>query len=169
MEVGWFALKETLQKMIETTKQSKGHDLIFDKLMVRVLEELVSRHSWEEKSIETLRLIQLNALEDRLVHDKHQWDASVQFMEQVLREKFNEAKDRVYQMVGPGFYEQWLYWKYRSPEQNIKCAIKSELEAMLFRQPETFFRVSSESIAMEYWSIRHRSLTDIEITFSYFI
>ncbi|OQR70200.1 dynamin 120 kDa protein-like [Tropilaelaps mercedesae] len=140
VEIGWYTLKEILQDFMEKDKQSKNHDKLFDKLRDKVLQELVERHTWEEKSIETLRLIQLNVLEDRLVHDKYQWDSSVKFMEKVLREKFEDIKNRLYEIIGPGFYEQWLYWRSRTPDQGIRVAIKNELEAMFMVNLEAFFK-----------------------------
>lgn len=141
LEVGWSTLKLALQDLMAKNKQTNKSDQLFDPLREKVLQELVERHQWDSKSIETLRLIQLNALEDRLVHDKYQWDASVQFMEAVLRDKFVEVSTRLYETIGPGFYEQWLYWKRRSPEQWVKVAIKNELESMFMTNPEAFFKV----------------------------
>lgn len=34
-----------------------------------------------------LRVIQLNTLEDRSVHDKYQWDSAVRFLEEFVKEK----------------------------------------------------------------------------------
>lgn len=34
-----------------------------------------------------LRMIQLNALEDRCVNDKQQWDLAVKFLENTLKER----------------------------------------------------------------------------------
>lgn len=36
---------------------------------------------------EVLRVIQLNTLEDRSVHDKGQWDGAVKFLEQCLKDR----------------------------------------------------------------------------------
>jgi hypothetical protein len=35
----------------------------------------------------------MNALEDRSVPDKQSWDASINFMENMLKEKLKESKD----------------------------------------------------------------------------
>ena len=34
-------------------------------------------------------------------------------------------------MVGPGWYDRWVYWKYQTPEQRIRAFIKSELDKIL--------------------------------------
>jgi len=38
------------------------------------------------------RVIQINTLEDRSVHDKQQWDAAVKFMETSVGEKLNQSE-----------------------------------------------------------------------------
>ena len=45
------------------------------------------RHVWEDKAAEMLRVIQLNTLEDRSVHDKYHWDSAIKFLEHSLQEK----------------------------------------------------------------------------------
>ena len=39
------------------------------------------------------RVIQINTLEDRSVHDKSQWDNAIRFMETSLQEKLQQSKD----------------------------------------------------------------------------
>jgi len=39
-----------------------------------------------------LRVIQLNTLEDRNVHDKYQWDAAVKFLEECVRERLTVSR-----------------------------------------------------------------------------
>jgi optic atrophy protein 1 len=45
------------------------------------------RHVWEDKAADMLRVIQLNTLEDRSVHDKYHWDSAIKFLEHSLKEK----------------------------------------------------------------------------------
>ena len=51
-----------------------------------------SRHMWEDKGAEMLRVIQLNTLEDRAVHDKQQWDSANQFLEKCLTERLGQSE-----------------------------------------------------------------------------
>ena len=55
-------------------------------------------HMWEDKGAEMLRVIQLNTLEDRSVHDKFQWDSAINFLQSSLQEKLeiSEANLRYY-------------------------------------------------------------------------
>jgi len=38
------------------------------------------------------RVIQVNTLEDRSVHDKQQWDTALKFMETSVSEKLNQSE-----------------------------------------------------------------------------
>ncbi|CAG7826565.1 unnamed protein product, partial [Allacma fusca] len=100
-------------------------------LKQNVIEEAFKRHSWEGKANEVLRVIQLNTLEDRSVNDKVQWDRAVKFMEEFLSDKLKNSENLLHELVGPGFYERWVYWKYVTPEQSVKSLIKSELEHLM--------------------------------------
>ena len=54
---------------------------------------------WEDKAAEMLRVIQLNTLEDRAVHDKYQWDSAIKFLENSLNEKFNVNVQNLRELV----------------------------------------------------------------------
>jgi len=60
---------------------------------------LTSRHVWEDKAAEMLRVIQLNTLEDRAVHDKNQWDSAIRFLEKSLREKLDVNEQNLKEQV----------------------------------------------------------------------
>jgi optic atrophy protein 1 len=57
------------------------------------------RHEWEDKAAEMLRVIQLNTLEDRAVHDKNQWDSAVKFLDKSLREKLDVNEENLKEQV----------------------------------------------------------------------
>jgi optic atrophy protein 1 len=46
-----------------------------------------------------LRVIQLNTLEDRAVHDKYQWDSAIKFLEKSLNEKFTVNEQNLRELV----------------------------------------------------------------------
>lgn len=131
VEVGWECLKDQFQMLMEKAKKSKDHDDIFDNLKSVCIEEAMHRHLWEDKGAEMLRVIQLNTLEDRAVHDKYQWDSAINFLEQSLQEKLKISQANLREQVGPGFYERWFQWSGSTPEQDKKSAIYYELERIL--------------------------------------
>jgi optic atrophy protein 1 len=92
VEVGWETLKDQFMNLMDKSKKSKDHDDIFDNLKSNVIDEAMHRHLWEDKGAEMLRVIQLNTLEDRSVHDKQQWDSAIQFLEKSLQEKLTVSE-----------------------------------------------------------------------------
>ncbi|XP_066457929.1 dynamin-like GTPase OPA1, mitochondrial isoform X3 [Eleutherodactylus coqui] len=129
VEVAW----ETLQKEFSRfmTEQKGKHDDIFDKLKEAVKEESIKRHKWNEQAEDSLRVIQHNALEDRSISDKQQWDAAIHFMEDTLQSRLKDTESVIRDMVGPDWRERWFSWTYRTPEQHIRSETKNELVKML--------------------------------------
>ncbi|XP_018422692.1 PREDICTED: dynamin-like 120 kDa protein, mitochondrial isoform X2 [Nanorana parkeri] len=131
VEVAWETLQlEFSRFMIE--QKGKEHDDIFDKLKESVKEESIKRHKWNEQAEDSLRVIQHNALEDRSISDKQQWDAAIQFMEETLHNRLKDTESVIRGMVGPDWKERWFSWMSRTPEQNTRNETKSELEKMLY-------------------------------------
>ena len=79
-----------------------------------------------------MRVIQLNTLEDRSVHDKQQWDSAVNFVKQSVTEKLDVTEGVLSSLVGPSRTQQWMRWTHASTEQKQRSAVKSELERLLF-------------------------------------
>lgn len=100
--------------------KGKDQDDIFDKLKEAVKDESIKRHKWNERALDSLvnkqknssslqwkdctlnlkqlllfffnqRVIQHNALEDRSITDKPQWDAAIQFMEETLQSRLKDS------------------------------------------------------------------------------
>ncbi|KAH7976129.1 hypothetical protein HPB52_008688 [Rhipicephalus sanguineus] len=131
VDVGWETLRDEFNALLQKRKTAKDHDPLFDRLKEAVVKEVLDRHVWEDKAVDMLRMIQLNALEDRVVHDKHQWDQAVRFLETTLQQRLQTAEARVRDMVGPGVKEQWLYWASPTEEQRQRAVVKAELERLL--------------------------------------
>uniref|UniRef100_A0A8C3RLV0 Dynamin-like GTPase OPA1, mitochondrial n=1 Tax=Chelydra serpentina TaxID=8475 RepID=A0A8C3RLV0_CHESE len=130
VEVAWETLQEEFSNFM-TEKKGKEHDDIFDKLKQAVKEESIKRHKWNERAEDSLRVIQHNALEDRSISDKQQWDAAIHFMEDTLQNRLKDTESVIEDMVGPDWKKRWLYWVGRTKEQNIRNETKNELEKMI--------------------------------------
>lgn len=131
VEVGWETLQEQFTELIEKSKKSPEHDDIFDNLKYAVIDESIRRHSWEDKAIDVLRVIQVNALEDTNVHDKHGWDGAVKFCENSIREKLQQTENVLSEMFGPSVLERWVKWKTVTEEQFKRKQIKQELDRII--------------------------------------
>ncbi|XP_019936493.2 dynamin-like GTPase OPA1, mitochondrial isoform X2 [Paralichthys olivaceus] len=130
LEVAWETLQEEFARFMAEYK-GKDQDDIFDKLKEAVKDESIKRHKWNERAMDSLRVIQHNALEDRSITDKPQWDAAIQFMEETLQSRLKDTDSVIRDMVGPDWKQRWLNWKNRSPDQHIRNETKNELERLL--------------------------------------
>ncbi|KAI4877431.1 hypothetical protein NFI96_032674, partial [Prochilodus magdalenae] len=130
LEVAWETLQEEFARFMAEYK-GKDQDDIFDKLKEAVKDESIKRHKWNERALDSLRVIQHNALEDRSITDKPQWDAAIQFMEETLQSRLNDTESVISDMVGPDWKQRWMSWTKRTPEQHIRNETKNELERLL--------------------------------------
>uniref|UniRef100_U5EJB3 Dynamin-like GTPase OPA1, mitochondrial n=1 Tax=Corethrella appendiculata TaxID=1370023 RepID=U5EJB3_9DIPT len=131
VESGWDALQKEFQCLMEIARKAPDHDDLFDNLKTAVIEEAIRRHSWEDKAIDMLRVIQLNTLEDRSVHDKQEWDQAVKFFEQSVKDKLNHTEETISEMFGPSTTQKWLQWRNSTDEQNKRKHVKGELDKIL--------------------------------------
>lgn len=130
LEVAWETLQEEFARFMAEYK-GKDQDDIFDKLKEAVKDESVKRHKWNERAMDSLRVIQHNALEDRSITDKPQWDAAIQFMEETLQSRLKDTESVIADMVGPDWRQRWLNWTNRTPEQHVRNETRNELERLL--------------------------------------
>ena len=72
-------------------------------------------HMWEDKGAEMLRVIQLNTLEDRSVHDKFQWDSAINFLQSSLQEKLEISEANLRYLL----YQHWFAQNYRISLNNV--------------------------------------------------
>eukprot|EP00096_Caligus_rogercresseyi_P008545 TRINITY_DN2751_c0_g1_i4.p1 TRINITY_DN2751_c0_g1~~TRINITY_DN2751_c0_g1_i4.p1 ORF type:complete len:737 (+),score=240.97 TRINITY_DN2751_c0_g1_i4:254-2212(+) len=130
VSVGWDVLSDQFRELIGKAKEQKGHDALFDSLKEAVVKEAIKRHTWEGKASEALRVIQLNALEDSTVHDKEQWDSSIQFLESVLHEKLHSTNEVLKTKAGPTSFEKYVLWKSSTEDHALSSRILSELSIL---------------------------------------
>ncbi|XP_052284980.1 dynamin-like 120 kDa protein, mitochondrial isoform X2 [Dreissena polymorpha] len=141
VEVGWDVLHQEFSRLVEKdTKRGSELDEVFNKLKIAVIDSSKSTHHWDPKAEESLRVIQRNILEDRSVHDKQQWDASIAFMEETLKEQLRRNQETLKDLTGPGTWEQWWHWRHKTTEHRNRIATKHELEKLL--KPQTTHRPS---------------------------
>lgn len=131
VEAGWETLQMEFNDLVEKAKKNPDHDDIFDNLKTSVIDEAIKRHSWEDKAMDMLRVIQLNTLEDRSVHDKQEWDQAVKFFETSVREKMQHTEQTISEMFGPSTSEKWLQWRSSTDDQNKRKNVKGELDKII--------------------------------------
>ncbi|XP_077301417.1 opa1 mitochondrial dynamin like GTPase isoform X2 [Arctopsyche grandis] len=128
---GWETVQLEFQEFIRKAQLSPNHDDVFDNLKGAVVEEAVRRHKWEDKASEMVRVLQLNALQDRALSSKRHWDEAIQFLEQSVNESLKCTEENLKEMTGPSFKERWFYWQNTSDEQERRKAVISQLEDTL--------------------------------------
>ncbi|XP_065368208.1 dynamin-like 120 kDa protein, mitochondrial isoform X2 [Calliphora vicina] len=131
VEAGWETLQKEFITLMDKAKKSPDHDDIFDNLKSAVVDEAIRRHSWEDKAIDMLRVIQLNTLEDRFVHDKSEWDQAVKFLECSVKSKLALTDETLSEMFGPGQFTRITHWKYLTEDQKKRRHVKNELDKIL--------------------------------------
>ena len=131
IEAGLEALLQEFGQLIEKSKTVKGNDPLFNDLKTAVTEQTLKKHVWQEKASEILKVIQMNALEDRSIGDQIQWNSAVNFMESAIQERLCETENQLSDLVGPSLTERWMYWRWKTEEQYKKDYIKYELEKLL--------------------------------------
>lgn len=132
VDAGWETLKSEFQTFMKKAADATDHDDIFDQLKEAVVSDALHRHSWEDKASEMLRVIQLNALEDRTISDKRDWDQAVKFLESAIKDKLKESELILKDLIGPSVKERWLYWKSQTESQTKRNTVKNELDKILY-------------------------------------
>ncbi|XP_032237384.2 dynamin-like 120 kDa protein, mitochondrial isoform X3 [Nematostella vectensis] len=135
VQVAYDTLFEEFYKAQQVTKEAKSEKdkniHLFEELKDKVSTECKRSHHWQPKATDSLRVIQLTALEDWSVSDKQQWDSAIKFMENTLQEKLDQASAQIHELTGPGAWERWVYWKYTTHTQQNRSFIKEELQRLL--------------------------------------
>lgn len=94
-------------------------------------------------------MIQLNALEDRVVPDKRAWDETCNFMKTLTKARLTATKDIVDGMKGPTWSQRfvihlyftsmmiirWLKWHSPTEENLTRTAIQSECQKLVETEP----------------------------------
>ncbi|XP_064313680.1 dynamin-like 120 kDa protein, mitochondrial isoform X4 [Phalacrocorax carbo] len=158
VEVAWETLQEEFSRFM-TEQKGKEHDDIFDKLKQAVKEETIKRHKWNERAEDSLRVIQHNALEDRSISDKQQWDAAIHFMEETLQSRLKDTESVIEDMVGPDWKKRWLYWIGRTKEQNIRNETRNELEKLIKCNEEHAAYLANDEVTTVRKNLEARGVT----------
>ncbi|XP_045528848.1 dynamin-like 120 kDa protein, mitochondrial isoform X4 [Pieris brassicae] len=132
IKAGRQALREEFSELMSKSSDS---DAIYEPVKKAAVDEALSRHQWEERAQDVLRVLQVNALQDRCVASRGDWDSAVSLMEDALKERLKTTEEDLKSLAGPGFRERWLYWQSSSEEQNRRSEVKSELERLGSSRP----------------------------------
>uniref|UniRef100_A0A0N5AQS6 Dynamin-like GTPase OPA1, mitochondrial n=1 Tax=Syphacia muris TaxID=451379 RepID=A0A0N5AQS6_9BILA len=136
IQTGWETLTELLKQQLGNDKSRKDHDPIFDRLKAAVFDAALKEHSWDSKALDYLRVIQLSAVEDRLVPSKRAWEKAVSFMWDSIEDRLQEVRKSINQSCGSSSWLQWLTWSSATRENTINQKIQSEIKQLLSQNPD---------------------------------
>ncbi|KAG7295389.1 hypothetical protein JYU34_022438 [Plutella xylostella] len=152
IKAGSAALREEFKALMN--ESAEDTDPIYEPVKAAAVEEALRRHEWEDRAKDVLRVLQLNALQDRCVSSRQQWDAAVALMTSSLQANLSETEHQLKELTGPGFKDRWLYWKSSSEEQNRRAEVKNELERLGTTRPNLTY---DEVVAVRD-NLRRRSI-----------
>lgn len=132
VRAGREALRE---EFVELMARSSDSDPVYEPVKRQAVEEALRRHQWEERAQDVLRVLQLNALQDRMVRARADWDHAVELMETALRERLDLTQKDLYELTGPSLKDRWLYWCSSTEEQNRRAEVRAELERLGSARP----------------------------------
>ncbi|XP_071840182.1 dynamin-like GTPase OPA1, mitochondrial isoform X3 [Apostichopus japonicus] len=164
VEVGSEALMKEFDRLIEKSKANKDTDVLFDKLKSAVKTKGLERHKWQTNAVDSIKVIQLNALEDRSVHDRQQWDEAISFMEKTLHQRLKETEAKINELNGPGTTERWMHWKSLTPEQINRRQTQEELEKLLQSEAKHQPQLSADEITTVKKNLQTKGV-DVENNF----
>ncbi|XP_045781148.1 dynamin-like 120 kDa protein, mitochondrial isoform X1 [Maniola jurtina] len=132
IEAGREALREEFAELLARSTET---DPVYEPVKKAAVEEALSRHQWEERAQDVLRVLQVNALQDRCVRSRAEWDAAVALMDTALRERLQAVENDLKTLTGPSFRDRWLRWQYTSEEQSRRAEVRAELEKLGTNRP----------------------------------
>lgn len=131
------AFARAMEDGVEIGGKKDAHSDLFEKIKATVNQHCAENHSWLMKARDSLKVIQLTALEDSNVPSKEQWDEAIKFMEDAIAIATEKTEEELSDLIGPGWKERWVYWTSRTREQHVQNEIKKELDRLLFTSHET--------------------------------
>ncbi|XP_022828651.1 dynamin-like 120 kDa protein, mitochondrial isoform X2 [Spodoptera litura] len=132
IRAGREALREEFTELMNRAQDS---DPVYEPVKKEAVEEALRRHQWEDRAQDVLRVLQLNALQDRCVSSRGDWDAAVSLMDSAVKDKLDLTHRDLKELTGPGLKDRWLYWQYTSEEQSRRNEVRAELERLGVARP----------------------------------
>lgn len=127
--------KETLLNEFRAflfNKSDKEYDEIYDEIKKYVLDELVeNKYKWESRALNSLKVLQANAIENQAITKISDWNCATKTVEKLFNEKLTQIDSEIRKLIGPGWSERWMSWKYLSSEQRLNASIRNEVERLM--------------------------------------
>ncbi|CAF0747610.1 unnamed protein product [Rotaria sp. Silwood1] len=131
IDIGHLVLLDEFQNLIEREQKSRSYDPITHDLKMQVVQECRTRHQWDVKALDSLRVIQTQALQDRNVTDKQQWESAAQFMENVIRQELEQQQVELSSNKNQSSWRKFIGLQQLTIEEKYRQQCVKELEKIL--------------------------------------
>lgn len=109
-----------------------------------MVNECLRRHEWDSKAMDTLRLLQMQSFEDRVVPDKTQWDAAIHLMEATLQMQLNKTLEKLQKLsASKKGWSAWLLGSGSRDEEAAKRAAVIQQLGLLVQTSQVQYTINT--------------------------
>ncbi|CAF3280429.1 unnamed protein product [Rotaria socialis] len=136
IDIGQFVLLDEFQNLIEREQKSRSYDPITNDIKLQVVQECRTRHQWDAKALDSLRVIQTQALQDRSVSDKQQWESAAKFMESTIRNELQHQESELNSNQNQSSWRKFMGFQQTTIEETYRKLCAKELERILISRQQ---------------------------------
>ncbi|CAM4775508.1 unnamed protein product [Rotaria magnacalcarata] len=136
IDIGQFVLLDEFQNLIEREQKSRSNDPITSDIKLQVVQECRTRHQWDAKALDSLRVIQTQALQDRSVSDKQQWESAAKFMESTIRNELQHQESELNSNQNQSSWRKFMGFQQTTIEETYRKLCAKELERILISRQQ---------------------------------
>ncbi|CAF3995872.1 unnamed protein product, partial [Adineta steineri] len=136
VNIGHDVLLDEFQGLIEREQKSRSYDPITNDLKMQVVQACRTRHQWDTKALDSLRVIQTQALQDRNVPDKQQWETAAKFMENVIRKELEHQESELNSNLNPSSWSKLFTFQGSTIEEKNRQQCVKELQKLLLNRQQ---------------------------------
>ncbi|CAF4266666.1 unnamed protein product, partial [Rotaria sordida] len=136
VHIGHLVLLDEFQGLIEREQKSRSYDPITNDLKMQVVQACRSRHQWDSKALDSLRVIQTQALQDRNVPDKQQWESAIKFMENTLRKELEHEESELLSNINQSSWKKFIGFQRSTIEEKYRQQCIKELDKVLMSRQQ---------------------------------
>ncbi|GMS86049.1 hypothetical protein PENTCL1PPCAC_8224 [Pristionchus entomophagus] len=164
IQAGWETQRELFERQMKAEAASRTeHDPLFEPIKKAVVEEAMKEHRWDSKASDYLRAIQLNAIEDRSIHDRKSWDTACGFMYKAAADRLAEVKKTLQETRGPGWFGRWFKWQTPSIDHHHAASVQDEAFALLNENPEHKYGLTADDLTVIKRNLESKGVIEVPV------
>jgi optic atrophy protein 1 len=151
VHIGHLVLLDEFQGLVERDQKSRSYDPIANDLKMQVVQACRSRHQWDTKALDSLRVIQTQALQDRNVPDKQQWESATKFMENVLRKELEREESELESNTNQSSWKKLITFQRSTIEEKYRQQCVKELDRVFMSRRQLDQTMKNSQAVGEIW------------------